>query len=111
MPYNAEPTPEDEVVDDYEETLRRNVVFNVGVPAPDFSLDVEPIQTGKSRGKSLFTLLTLCDVSVLAPGPQVLYALALFALGCICVFCCCLFFPDFPVLSNHTLSHPGLPIL
>ena len=115
MEYILEPTPEDELVDDAVETLRRNAVFDVDacdIPAPDFSLDVDPIQTGKRRGSrlALFRLLALYDLSTFAPGPQVLYSLLAFVAGCTLVFCCCLFFPDFPVLSDHTLSHPGLLI-
>ena len=105
-----EPTPEDELVDDFAETERRKAVFDIDyIPAPDFSLDVDPIQTGKRPHKSLFRLLALYDLPVLA-GPQVWYGLLAFLLGCICVFCCCLFFPDFPVLADHTLSHPGILI-
>ena len=123
MSYTLEPTPADELIDDAAESLLRAAVFDVGdIPAPDFSLDVDPIETGMARKRqqerrslalSLFRLLALYDlppVSALAPGPQVWYTLMAVVAGCTIVFCCCLFFPDFPVLSDHTLSHPGLLI-
>lgn len=111
LEYESEPTPDDEIVDDSEETAKRNVVFDVAsIPSPDFSLDVEPIQT-KRRSKSTFVKLhSLYDVFRLAE-PQLWHGVMLFCIGCLCVFGCCLFLPEFPVLSNHTLSHPGLLIL
>ncbi|KAJ3558602.1 hypothetical protein NM688_g821 [Phlebia brevispora] len=111
LDYALEPTPEDEVVDDWEETRRRNAVIDVDdVPPPDFSLDVDPIRLCKRQNSLLRRLLAFYDLSSLV-DPHILIGFAVFFIGCLCVFGCCLFLPDFPVLSNQTLSHPGLLIL
>jgi hypothetical protein len=44
LAWEAESTPEDEVVDDTEESLRRDKVFNVkDIPPPDFTIDDDAI--------------------------------------------------------------------
>ncbi|KAF5343069.1 hypothetical protein D9758_011143 [Tetrapyrgos nigripes] len=46
LSWAAEPTPEDEVVDDTEESLRRDKIFNVDakdIPPPDFTIDDDEI--------------------------------------------------------------------
>lgn len=104
-----EPTPEDEIVDDWEETERRRAFLDSeSAPAPDFSLDIDPIRTSKGQGKNslLFRLLAFYDLSTLV-RPEVLFGVVILITGCLGVFGCCLFLPEFPFLSNQTLSHPG----
>lgn len=44
LSYAAEPTPEDEVVDDTEESRLRELIFNVkDIPPPDFTIDDDAI--------------------------------------------------------------------
>ena len=110
----TEPTPEDEIVDDEEETTRRNAVFNVeNIPAPDFSLDIDPIETGDDKNRrsdSLLEQLAQDGLSTLAVS-EAWYTLTISVVACICLLLCCLFLPDFPVLSNHILTHPGRLII
>ena len=109
LDFVVEPTPEDEIVDDWVETRRRHAALNPShVPAPDFSLDIDPIQGSKRQDKNglLFRLLVFYDLSTLV-RPGVLIGFVLLITACVGVFGCCLFLPEFPVLTNQTLTHPG----
>lgn len=54
--YHLESTPSDELVDDSSETKLRNDIFSVkDIPAPDFSIDADPIET------DLANLSTMCS--------------------------------------------------
>ncbi|KAK7683855.1 hypothetical protein QCA50_013233 [Cerrena zonata] len=53
LSFEAEATPEDEVVDDTEESALRDAVFNVEViPEPDFTLDIDAIESKGVRTKT-----------------------------------------------------------
>ncbi|CAL1709886.1 unnamed protein product [Somion occarium] len=53
LSFEVEETPEDEVVDDTEESALRDAVFNVEViPEPDFTLDIDAIEAKGVRTKT-----------------------------------------------------------
>lgn len=109
LDFVVEPTPEDEIVDDWVETKRRHAALNfASAPVSDFSLDIDPIQRSTRQDKNglLFRLLIFYDLSTLV-RPGVLFGIVLLITGCVGIFGCCLFLPEFPVLTNQTLSHPG----
>ncbi|THG97347.1 hypothetical protein EW026_g4628 [Hermanssonia centrifuga] len=71
LEYALEVTPADELVDDSEETVLRDNVFNVeDIPAPDFSLDVDPIDDPDAQGHMDSTVFSGPDADKYVPSPE-----------------------------------------
>ena len=72
LSYASEATPEDEIVDDTEETILRNRRFSKGLPPVDFSLDAEAIEGGSIRTDTQSKIIprSLTLATRVRPRPQ-----------------------------------------